>query len=54
MIAKPGGVTVVNRDTRIVLIGAGIAGLTAALALQQRGFKVAVYEQSPQLIGAQS
>jgi len=37
------------RDVKIVLIGAGIGGLTAALALQARGFKVAVYEQAAQL-----
>jgi salicylate hydroxylase len=37
------------RDANIVLIGAGIGGLTAALALQRHGFKVAVYEQAPQL-----
>jgi salicylate hydroxylase len=34
---------------RIAIVGAGIGGLTAALALQQRGFKVQVYEQAPQL-----
>jgi salicylate hydroxylase len=39
----------VNRETNIVLIGAGIGGLTAALALQGRGFKVQVFEQAPQL-----
>src|SRR3974390_423683 len=34
--------------------GGGIGGLTAAVALRQRGFEVSVYEQSPQLgeIGA--
>ncbi|MDX2144062.1 MAG: FAD-dependent monooxygenase [Rhodospirillaceae bacterium] len=37
------------RDANIILIGAGIGGLTAALALQRQGFKVAVYEQAPQL-----
>jgi salicylate hydroxylase len=37
------------RDADIVLIGAGIGGLTAALALQRHGFKVTVYEQAPQL-----
>ncbi len=30
----------------ILIIGGGIGGLTAALALQQQGFKVAVYEQA--------
>lgn len=39
---------------RIVIVGAGIGGLTAALALVQRGFEVEVLEQAPQLgeIGA--
>ncbi len=37
------------QNTKIIIIGAGIGGLTAALALQKRGFKVAVYEQAPQL-----
>lgn len=38
----------------IVIVGAGIGGLTAALALQRRGFKVAVYERASVLreIGA--
>tara|TARA_R110002153_G_scaffold110189_2_gene251188 strand:+ start:16672 stop:17868 length:1197 start_codon:yes stop_codon:yes gene_type:complete len=34
---------------KIVIAGAGIGGLCAALALVKRGFEVAVYEQSPQL-----
>jgi salicylate hydroxylase len=34
---------------RIAVIGAGIGGLAAALALLQRGLDVDVYEQSPQL-----
>lgn len=34
---------------KIVIAGAGIGGLCAALALAKRGFEVAVYEQSPQL-----
>ncbi len=33
----------------IALIGAGIGGLTAALALRQAGFDVDVYEQAPEL-----
>jgi salicylate hydroxylase len=33
----------------IVIVGAGIGGLAAAAALLQRGHKVRVYEQSPQL-----
>jgi salicylate hydroxylase len=39
---------------RIVIVGAGIGGLTAALALMERGFEVEVLEQARQLgeIGA--
>jgi salicylate hydroxylase len=33
----------------ILIAGGGIGGLTAALALIQRGFRVAVYEQAPDL-----
>lgn len=38
----------------ITIIGAGIGGLTAALALQRRGFKVQVFERSKEIreIGA--
>jgi salicylate hydroxylase len=41
-------------DLHILIIGAGIGGLTAALALQRSGFRVSVYEQTPELgeIGA--
>jgi salicylate hydroxylase len=34
---------------RTAVIGAGIGGLTAALALRQAGFGVDVYEQAPEL-----
>jgi salicylate hydroxylase len=38
----------------VAVVGAGLGGLTAAIALRQRGFDVTVYEQAPQLgeIGA--
>jgi len=34
---------------RIAVIGAGLGGLTAAVALQRAGFDVQVYEQAPEL-----
>jgi salicylate hydroxylase len=37
------------RTAGIVLIGGGIGGLTAALALLRRGFRVTVHEQAPEL-----
>src|SRR4051812_37589017 len=36
----------------IAVVGAGLGGLTATLALLQRGFDVTVYEQAPQLAEA--
>jgi len=33
----------------IILIGAGIGGLTAALGLKRAGFRVSIYEQAPEL-----
>jgi salicylate hydroxylase len=43
----------VSRDP-VIVVGAGIGGLTCALALLRRGIEVEVYEQAPQLgeIGA--
>lgn len=37
------------RDSRVLVIGAGIGGLTAALSLIQHGQKVRVFEQAPEL-----
>jgi len=37
------------KDLHILIVGAGIGGLTAALALQRNGFRVSVYEQAPVL-----
>lgn len=34
---------------KIIIVGAGMGGLTAALALQRAGFQVSVFEQAPQL-----
>ncbi len=37
------------KDARIAVIGAGMAGLTAALSLQKNGFKPIIYELAPEL-----
>jgi salicylate hydroxylase len=36
-------------NCRVIIIGAGIGGLTAALSLQRHGFSVSVYEQASEL-----
>jgi salicylate hydroxylase len=43
-----------GQHLKIGIVGAGLGGMTAAIALQQRGFSVAVYEQAADLgeIGA--
>jgi phytoene dehydrogenase-like protein len=33
----------------VIVIGAGIGGLTAALSLQRHGLKVSVYEQASEI-----
>jgi salicylate hydroxylase len=37
------------KDIRVAIVGAGIGGLTAALALQKVGVRVDLYEQAPEL-----
>lgn len=37
------------KNGNILIVGAGIGGLTAALGLQRAGFKVQVFEQAPKL-----
>ena len=37
------------KDIQIAIIGAGIGGMTAAVTLAQKGFKVKVFEQAPEL-----
>lgn len=39
----------VARSARIAVVGGGIGGLTASLALQKLGFKVSIYERSRRL-----
>ena len=43
-----------NKNATILIAGAGLGGLTAAIALAKRGFKVRAFEQAPKLgeIGA--
>ena len=42
------------KTRRVIIVGAGLGGLAAAVGLRQRAFEVEVYEQSPALgeIGA--
>jgi salicylate hydroxylase len=44
----------VSEQLQVAIVGGGIGGLTAALALRARGFKVAIFEQAVELgeIGA--
>ncbi len=39
-----------SAKTRILIAGAGIGGLAAALALARRGFEVEIFEQAPELM----
>ena len=39
----------VSTHCHVIVIGAGIGGLTAALSLQRHGFRVSVYEQASEL-----
>jgi salicylate hydroxylase len=34
---------------RIAIVGAGLGGLAAAIALRRQGFEVQIYEQAPEL-----
>jgi salicylate hydroxylase len=40
----------VKHGAHIAIVGAGIGGLTLAIALVQRGFRVSVHDQSPALV----
>ena len=39
----------VSNSLKIGIVGAGICGLTTAIALQQRGMQVVIYEQAEKL-----
>ena len=39
----------VSNSLKIGIVGAGIGGLTTAIALQQRGMQVVIYEQAEKL-----
>src|SRR5690554_7515922 len=41
--------TTANQPIRIALVGAGIGGLSAAIALTRAGFAVEVFERAPEL-----
>jgi salicylate hydroxylase len=41
--------SIAKRSLRVAVIGAGIGGLAAAVALRQRGYEVAIYERSTRL-----
>ena len=36
-------------ESKMIIVGAGIGGLTAAIAIRQSGFPVTVLEQAPEL-----
>src|ERR1700712_4070596 len=38
-----------GKARRVAIVGAGLGGLAAAIALRQQGFEVQVYEQAPEL-----
>ena len=46
---KPGHDVVGLMQNRVAIVGAGIGGLAAALALIRQGIGVDVYEQAPEL-----
>ena len=38
-----------SKVQKVAVVGGGLGGLTAAIALRQRGFDVDIYEQAPEL-----
>ena len=41
-----------ENSKHIIIVGAGIAGLTAALSLRHYGIRTSIYERSPEIITA--
>src|SRR6266536_842308 len=41
---RPGRATTAGRQPRIAIVGGGLAGLTAALTLQDQGYAATIYE----------
>ena len=48
-IVQPGSLGSVDASPSVMIVGAGIAGLTLAAALQQRGWRPRIVEQAPAL-----
>lgn len=46
MPSETNGVDAASRGLKVIVIGAGIGGLVAAIALRQQGHHVEMYEQS--------
>ena len=46
---KSNGVVLQNQDLDIAVVGAGVGGLSAAIALKRAGFNVTVYEAASKL-----
>lgn len=44
--SQTNGTTNESQHLKVIVVGAGIGGLTAAIALRQRGHHVEMYEQS--------
>ena len=45
LLPKPIALSLNNRDVKVIVVGAGVAGLSAAFYSRQAGYEVTVYEQ---------
>jgi NADPH-dependent 2,4-dienoyl-CoA reductase/sulfur reductase-like enzyme len=50
-VGRPRHENVVSEQLQVAIVGGGIGGLTAALALPARGLEVAIFEQAVELGG---